>query len=178
MKDGSVGVNISSDGNQDNIGTTASVINSRFVGVTIAGILVQWTDDARVADNEFDRNEGGVSVDTHTPGGITGLTVEDNSMHDGYIGVHFQGNTDCSILNNVIRDHWRGIFVDSIMGCPEYEHQPGCFYASGNVISGNEVTGNFLDLFHHPYAVGNTWVDNTCQTKEGAEIPACTAPAP
>ena len=177
VKDASVGVNISSDGNQENVGSDASVINSRFCGVTIAGVLVQWTDDSRVEDNEFDRNEMGVLVDTHTPGGITGLTIEDNSMHDGHIGVHFMGNTDCSILDNVIRDHWRGVFVDSIMGCPEYEHQPGCFYASSNVISGNEVTGNFLDLFHHPYAVGNTWEDNTCQTKEGAEIPACTVPA-
>jgi hypothetical protein len=121
MKDGSVGVNISSDGNQDNIGTAASVINSRFVGVTIAGVLVQWTDDARVADNEFTKNEMGVLVDTHTPGGITGLTVEGNSIHDGYIGVHFMGNTESSILNNVIRNGWRGIFVDSIMGCPEYD---------------------------------------------------------
>jgi hypothetical protein len=178
VKDASVGVNISSDGNQENIGTTASVINSRFAGVTIAGVLVQWTDDARVADNEFTGNEMGVSVDTHTPGGITGLTVEGNSIHDGYLGVHFMGNTESSILDNVIRNGWRGIFVDSIMGCPEYEHQPGCFYAFGNVISGNEVMGNFIDLFHHPYAVGNTWGDNTCQTKEGAEIPACTAPAP
>jgi hypothetical protein len=179
VKNASVGVNISGDSGQGNVGTIASVINGRYVGVTISGVLVQWTNDSRVADNEFDRNEMGVYVDTHTPGGITDLTVENNSIHDGYNGVHFMGNTDSYILNNVIRDNaWRAILIDSIMGCPEDKHEPGCYYASGNVISGNEATGSFLDLWHHPFATGNTWTDNTCQTKEGAEIPPCTGPGP
>jgi nitrous oxidase accessory protein NosD len=175
MKDGSVGVNISSDGNEENIGSDVSVINSLFVGVTIAGVLVQWTDNARVADNEFTSCEVGVSVDTHTPGGITGLTIEDNSIDGGHIGVHFMGTSDSSILNNVIRNMWRGIFLDANMDCPDSSPGPECFYATDNVISGNQVTGNFIDLYHHEYAVGNTWENNICQTKEGAEIPACTA---
>jgi len=57
------------------------------------------------------------------------------------------------------------------MFCPELP----CFYSTGNVISDNVVTGNFIDLYHHPEATGNTWENNTCETKEGAEIPACTA---
>ena len=51
VKDASVGVNISSDGNQENVGSDASVINSRFVGVTISGVLVQVTDNSRIVDS-------------------------------------------------------------------------------------------------------------------------------
>ncbi len=174
----SVGVNVSSDGNPSNIGSDATIVNGRYVGVTIAGVLVQWTDDSLIAGNEFDHNEVGVSVDTHTPDGNTGLTIEANSIHDGYIGVHFMGNGDSNVLDNVMHNGWRGIFVDAIMGCPEDSHEPGCFYATGNMISGNTVTGYFIDLYHHLYATGNTWTNNICLTKEGAEIPACNGTPP
>ena len=48
------------------------------------------------------------------------------------------------------------------------------FYSTNNLISNNVVTGNVTDLSHHENAIGNTWVNNTCQTKEGDEIPDCT----
>jgi 3',5'-cyclic AMP phosphodiesterase CpdA len=35
-------------------------------------------------------------------------------------------------------------------------------------------TCDFIDLHHHPHATGNTWGNNTCQTKEGDEIPPCS----
>jgi hypothetical protein len=179
MKDGSVGVNISSDNDQSNDGSDATVMNSRFVGVTIAGVLVQCTDTSQVADNEFDRNEMGVMGDADTFGRISGLTLETNSIHDGYYGVIFLGITGSSVLDNVIHDNgWRGISLDSNMGCLFTPPGPECFYSTGNLISGNEATGNFLDLYHRENAVGNTWVGNTCQTKEGVEIPACTLPVP
>jgi len=179
VKDASVGVNISSDGNQENIGSTASVINSRFVGVTIAGVLVQVTENSRVADNEFTSNEMGVLADAVTFGRITGLTIEENSIHDGYNGIVFLGITESSILNNIILNNgWRGILLESNMDCLWGITGPQCFYSTANVVADNEVTGNFLDLYHRDLAVGNTWEDNTCQTKEGADIPACTAPGP
>ena len=49
-----------------------------------------------------------------------------------------------------------------------------CFDATGNVVADNEVTGIFIDLFHHEYASGNTWERNTCEKKQRAEIPECT----
>jgi hypothetical protein len=55
---------------------------------------------------------------------------------------------------------------------------PGCIYATGNVVSRNIATGSYQDLYHHELATGNTWTDNICQTKVGAEIPACTLPGP
>jgi hypothetical protein len=69
-----------------------------------------------------------------------------------------------------------GVLMDSIMGCPPDDHQEGCYYATNNLISGNHVTGAFRDLWHHPYATGNTWLNNTCQYWEGAEIEPCIAP--
>jgi len=179
VKDASVGVNISSDGNQENVGSDASVINSRFVGVTISGVLVQVTDDSRIVDSEFDDNEMGVLADAVALARITGLTIEENSIHDGYNGVVFLGITESSILNNVILDNgWRGILLESNMDCLWGITGPQCFYSTANVVADNEVTGNFLDLYHRDFSVGNTWEDNTCQTKEGAEIPLCTVPVP
>jgi hypothetical protein len=176
VKDASVGVNYGGSCNQELPRSSGSVINSRFVGVTIGGVLVQCTNDAWIADNEFDRNEVGVSAYGHDSGAITGLTVEGNSIHDGYNGVLFMGINGSSILDNVILDNaWRGISLESNMECL-YETGPECFYSTGNVVTNNEVLGNFLDLHHRENAVGNTWEDNTCQTKEGAEIPACTVP--
>ena len=92
------------------------------------------------------------------------------------IGVIFWGNTDCNILDNIIRDNAAvGIRLTSNQGCPE-EHEPGCFYATRNLISGNTVTGSFTDLYHHERATGNTWTNNICLTTEGTEIPPCIPP--
>ena len=179
VDDASVGVNISGWCNDTPKGSNVSVINGRYVGVTIAGVLAQCTESSLVAENEFSHNEAAVSVDNveiTPPGNISGLVIEDNSIHHGFIGVHFMGNFSCSILNNVMHDGWRGIFIDSAMGCDPEVYQSGCSYASSNVISGNVVTDYFIDLYHHPLATGNTWTDNTCDTTEGAEIPACIAP--
>ncbi len=176
VKDGSVGVNISSGSDQGiGGGSHASVINSRFVGVILAGVLVQWTDNARIADNEFIRCEEGVSVETKIPGGITGVTIEGNSIsHGSCVGIHFMGNSDSEVRNNVIHDMGLGISLEPNMDCP-YGPPEQCFFATDNVVSGNVVTGNDVDLRHDENAVGNTWENNTCETKEGAEIPACTA---
>ena len=174
MNRGSVGVNVDGDSSFGPSGSTATVINSRFVGAFVAGVLVQWTKNSRIADNEFINCETGVSVDTKAPGDTTGLIVEGNLMEGGFRGVHFWGTSDCEILKNVIREVSFGIFLDANMACPD-ERTPECFYATRNVISGNELTDNYMDLFHDENAVGNTWENNTCHRKRGAEIPACTA---
>lgn len=173
MQGGSVGVNFGGACDGSKPRTSGSVLDSLFVGVTIAGVLVQCTDDARIAHNEFDRNEVGVSAYGPFLGAITGLNVERNFMHYGYIGVDFRGVTGSVIGDNLMRNNaWRGIILQMNMGCPEVV--PECFYATGNIIAGNTVLGSFIDLNHHENALGNTWADNRCQTREGAEIPECT----
>ena len=154
-------------------GTDCEIINSRFFE-TVGGLLVQLTDNLRIADNEFVRSP--INVEEPWPGAITGITLEDNLIEDWYIGVYFLGGSNSTIRNNIVRDHdHRGIFLDSNMDCPD-PPTPDCFYATGNLVTGNTVTGNFTDLFHHPNAVGNTWENNICDTWEGAEIPGCIAP--
>ena len=175
VKDASVGVNISGNEHISN-GTVATVINSRFVRVNLGGILVQITEDSLVAHNEFDSCEEAIHADNMWDGRITGLIIQDNSMHGGFIGVHFMGIDDSYVLDNVIRDNWRGITLQSNMECLNIPNEPGCFYSNGNLVSGNQVSNNFLDLHHRDLSTGNTWTDNTCQTKEGAEIPPCIPP--
>jgi hypothetical protein len=171
VKTASVGVNLSGAG-----GSTGLVVNSRFVDVSIGGILIQGTDDARIADNEFARCP--INADEHVPGGITGVTIERNLIYNWGTGIHFRGGSSSTIQNNIIRDHVaEGILMDANMLCPQVP-TPDCFYATGNLVADNTVTGNRVDLRHHPNALGNTWTNNTCQTKEGAEIPACIPPGP
>jgi len=173
FRGGSVGVNISGDSSVGNNGSTAAVINSHFVGVG-AGVLIQFSEQARVANNTFTNCESGVVADLHImldPDGLFGITIESNFIDGGGVGIHFMGVSESSILNNVIRNYWRGIFLDANAGCPG---MPPCFYSTGIVVKGNTVLGNFIDLYHQESALGNTWENNKCQTKEGAEIPDCT----
>jgi len=177
VKDGSVGVNISGNEGISN-GTVATVINSRFVRVNIAGILVQITDNSLIADNEFDDNEYGISCDSMTVRRVTGLSIEDCSFHDCSDGIQFLAVEDSSILGNYLHDNGGGIILESNMECLDDPPPPGvdCFYSTGNLVSENVAIENFLDLRHDVNATGNTWIDNICQTKEGDEIPPCTAP--
>jgi parallel beta-helix repeat protein len=173
MTGGSVGVNISGASDTGHAGSTISVVNSRFTGVTIAGVLVQVTQDSRIADNEFINNEMGVMADSQVEGRVTGLTVENNRFIDGYLGIQFLGTADSVVSRNRFHGNWRGISLQSNMECLDILTGPACFYATGNVISHNLAVGNFLDLHHRDLAVGNAWIGNKCQTREGAEIPEC-----
>ena len=177
VKDASVGVNISGNEGISN-GTVGTVINSRFIRVNIGGVLVQITDNTRIANNEFDDNEVGVYCDSMYQRRITGLTIEDNSFHNGFNGVLFLAVEDSSVLDNFLHDNSAGIILESNMECLDEPPPSGCFYSTGNLVSGNVAVDNFLDFRHDVNATGNTWTGNTCQTKEGAEIPACTVPAP
>jgi parallel beta-helix repeat protein len=178
VKNASVGVNYGGACDDVLPRSSGTVVNSRFVEVNISGVLAQCTNNALITENEFDNNEMGIDVYGPDDTTIVGLTIEGNYIHDCFLGIKFHGNTDCSILNNVIRDNFQiGINLTKNHLCPEV-HEPGCFYATRNLISGNEVTGSFIDLYHHELATGNTWTGNTCLTKEGTEIPACTPPGP
>lgn len=174
VSDGGMGVDIS--GGLETPGTVATIVNSRFFGSHTHGILVQRTEQSLIADNEFDHCEEGVTCDTHLPGTITGVTVEDNSIRFSHVGVHFWGNESSSIVNNDIAFGWNGILLDQNMMCLDPLFEGECYFATDNVVSGNYVTNNYTDLRHHASATGNTWTDNICQSKEGAEIPPCTGP--
>jgi len=171
VKNASVGVNLSGAG-----GSTGLVFNSRFVDVSLGGILIQGTDDAQITDNEFARCP--INADEHVPGGVTGVTIERNFIYNWGSGIQFRGGSGSTIRNNLIHGHVSfGIFMDADMACPPTP-TPDCFYATGNTVTGNTVTDNRIDLGHHPNALGNTWIDNICETREGNEIPPCIPPGP
>ena len=168
-KNGSIGVNIGGAG-----GTNAVVINSRFIDPDLGGILVQETGNTRIASNEFRRTC--INTDEHAPGGITGVMIEHNSIVDWGDGIQFKGGSDSTIRYNLISGHEAcGIFLTVDKACPP-ESTPDCFFATGNLVSGNTVTDNNIDLCHHPDAIGNTWEDNICETTSGDEIPVCIPP--
>jgi hypothetical protein len=165
MNTGSVGVGL-------NFGAYGSVVNSRFHGALIAGVLLEGSDGARIADNHFVRNEIGVSGVGYIEDPISDLTVEANLFEGGFFGVRFQGISDSTVQDNVVKDNARGIFLEPNIRCQD-PPGPECYYSIGNVITGNTLVGNNLDLYHHELCVPNTWERNICRTKEGAEIQPC-----
>jgi hypothetical protein len=165
LNGGSLGVEI-------NFGSTGEVVNSRFLGAHIAGVLIEGTDGARIADNEFVRCEAGIGATSYESEPMTGLTIEANSIEEGHVGVSFQGISESTVRDNVVSGHWRGISLEPYLFCQD-PPGPKCYYSTGNLITGNTVVGNYGDLYHHENCVPNTWEWNICRTKEGAEIPPC-----
>jgi hypothetical protein len=137
---------------------------------------VYGTDDALITDNEFARCP--INIAEQTPGTVTGLLIERNFSYDWGSGIHFRGGSNSIISDNLVQDHIdSGIVMDANDTCPS-PPTPDCFYAIGNLITGNTATNNSIDLRHHPNALGNTWLDNVCETTEGIEIPPCIPPNP
>jgi len=166
LNGGSLGVEI-------NFKSTGEVVNSRFLGSKGAGVLVEGSEGARIAHNEFVRNEAGIGATSYKSEPITGLNIEANSIEDGFIGISFQGISESTVHDNIVRGHWRGISLEPYLNCQD-PPGPECYYSTGNVIAGNTVVGNFVDLYHHEACIPNTWDWNICRTKEGAEIPQCS----
>jgi len=166
LNGGSLGVEI-------NFGSTGEVVNSRFLGSKGAGVLIEGSEGARIAHNEFVRNEVGIGATSYESEPITGLTIEANSIEDGFIGVSFQGISESTVRDNIVRNHHRGISLEPYLNCQD-PPGPECYYSTGNVITGNTVLGNHVDLYHHKKCVPNTWEWNSCLTKRGAEIPPCS----
>ena len=63
------------------------------------------------------------------------------------------------------------------LGCLTPEPGWECFYTTNNAITDNETWGNVPDLYHYEESLGNIWDRNTCETKEGTEIPECILPS-
>jgi len=154
-----------------NFSSYGSVVNSRFLGASIAGVLIEGSDGARIADNEFVRNEFGIAATGPRREPISGLTVEANSIENGSIGISFGAISESTVRDNIVRGHSRGISLEP-SHCQD-PPGPECQYSSGNVITGNTVLGNIVDLYHHETCVPNTWERNFCRTTEGDEIPPC-----
>jgi hypothetical protein len=185
VRGGGVGVSFSFAGVCDpvNSPSNGTVRNSKFSDIKIAGIWIACCSSVLIEANDFSSSPGSVIVgegiqgDASFLGAVTGLTVKENFIHNTVIGVEFRGITKSSISNNYIFDNqaW-GIAIRQSLGCLNSEPHWECFYSTANVIADNETWGNGTDLYHFEKCLSNAWERNTCETKDGSEIPECTRP--
>lgn len=160
--------------------SNGTVRNSKFSDVYVAGIWIACSSSALIEGNDFSGCQDcmlGIQGDAPFLGAVTGLTIQDNFIHDTFLGIEFRGISQSSILNNFVFDNegW-GIAMRQSLGCLTPEPGWECFYSTANVIADNQTWGNFTDLYHYEDSLGNTWERNTCETKDGVEIPECTPP--
>lgn len=181
MRGGGTGVNFSYAGEACDpliSPSNGTVRNSRFTDVLLGGILVSCSSYAWIEGNNISSGyAGGIVGSGPFPGAVTGLVVKENVVRvDYYTGIDIGGATGSTILNNIVSGNYYGISLGPSLGCLNPETGWECFYPTGNVIADNQTFGNFTDLYHDAYSLGNTWERNTCKTKEGSEIPECTPP--
>jgi hypothetical protein len=95
------------------------------------------------------------------------LKVENNTIHGMRIGIALNGGlnggsyvTNSKIVGNHLTDNVLGMLVvDGV---------------TGNVFRSNILFNSiWLDLFQDVESTGNVWIDNSCETKFGDEIPDC-----
>jgi len=149
------------------------VLNSKFSEICVAAIWVACTSNVRIAGNDISTTGtgGGIQADAPFLGAVTGLTVEENYIHDLAIGIEFRGITKSTISNNIISGNsiW-GIALRQSLGCLTGEPGWECCYSTDNEVIDNQTSGNYLDLYHDEGSVGNIWERNTYETKEGSDI--------
>jgi hypothetical protein len=160
--------------------SNGTVTDSKFTEIDVAGIWISCSSNALIEGNDFSAPPGvGVGIQGDAPflGAVTGLTVKENFIHDTMIGIEFRGISESNVSDNYVFDNpiW-GIALRQSLGCLTPEPGWECFYSTNNVIADNETWGNGADLFHYEDSTGNTWERNTCETKQGAEIPECLPP--
>jgi hypothetical protein len=180
---GGAGVNFSFANVCDPVGgpNTGTVTDSTFCGVTVGAVYVACTAGVLVSNNVFtnDTDDGvGILAEAPFPGASSGLAIEGNTFRGYMMAIEFRGITQSTISDNNVTDNlsW-GIMLRWSFGC--MVPMPGwdCFYSTGNLITGNVALRNGIDLYHDEGSLGNIWDGNTCQTKEGVEIPECVPPA-
>jgi hypothetical protein len=184
VQGGGSGVNFSfayGDCDPVNRPSNGTVRNSRFSDIYVAGVLVACSSSAWIEGNDFSTAPGvgiGIQGDAPSEGDVTGLTIEDNTIHDTMIGIEFRGVITSNINDNHVFDnqYW-GIAMRQSVGCLTPESGWECFNSTGNLIAGNETWGSGIDLYHFEDSTGNIWTGNTCQTTQGADIPACIPPS-
>jgi hypothetical protein len=157
--------------------SNGEILNSTFSGASGASIYLTCSTDARVAGNNVVTDpQQGVAIFGEGPffSAVTGLLVEDNVVHDSFLGIQLRGVTDSTVTSNQVNDSvgW-GIAATQSLGCDEPIPGWECFFSTANLISDNVALGNSPDLYHDAGSTGNSWINNTCLTKIGIDIPDC-----
>lgn len=182
VRGGGAGVGFSFAGACDpvNAPNTGTVTNSRFSDIYIAGFYIACGINIRIEGNEISTYPGegmGLQVEAPHPNAVIGLNFTKNYVHDAMIGIELRRSLTANVHHNYIYNNSAyGVWVRHSLGCiapaPGWE----CFDSTNNTIADNETWGSGTDLYHHEDSTGNTWQGNTCETTEGADIPACLLP--
>jgi hypothetical protein len=150
---------------------SGKVSNSSFFG-SLSGISIGGAKNIKIAGNHISNcvdldvfSCAGLAVAYH--GMVSDLKVENNTIHGMRIGIVLHGVlnggylvTDSKIVGNHITDNFTGILVEG--------------GATGNVIRSNILFDSlWLDLQHDVDSTGNVWINNSCETKLGDDIPDC-----
>ncbi len=118
----------------------------------------------------------GISADADwpSPSLVTGVKIMRNHIHDNDgFGIKLDGVTNSEVKGNEVHVNTE----DGIALFVATDPTPDVA-STGNEIKDNVATGNgdgatSFDLSHDGGSSPNTWEDNQCVTKAGADIPAC-----
>ena len=92
---------------------------------------------------------------------LSEITIKNNHIHNSGFGVNANDLDGSVIFGNLIRNNSHtGIEIRRV--------------STGNRIKSNLTSGNTtVDLTHGDNSTPNTWKNNSCGTKFGADIPNC-----
>ena len=144
--------------------SNGTVRNSSFTGNWI-GVDLRNTTHAIVSRNHMRDCVffpgfpcDGISAGFAAP--VSGVRLRDNHIHNSRGGILLNDIFDSVITGNHIHNNAvSGIRLTN--------------GSDGNLIRSNLTFGNGVDLFHDTPSTPNKWKNNSCETKSGADIPAC-----
>jgi parallel beta-helix repeat protein len=142
------------------IPSSGEVTDSTIRG-SITGVTLHWGSEAKISNNH-------VSHCTPVGGWCRGIevwrstaSVKHNQVHDNYRGILISETRNSEIFANHVQDNGSGgIWLVN--------------NSTSNTIKSNLTSGNgVFDLHHQWLSTPNTWKDNSCETKDGIDIPDC-----
>jgi hypothetical protein len=151
--------------------TNGKITNSTFAETHI-GVGIFNTSDLTISNNHLSNIvptaacvEGAAIISVPFGAPRTGIKIKDNFIHDNLTGIDLSDLVAAvEIKGNQIRDNSGfGIGLLANSGTP----------STGNLIKDNITSGNGVDLIHDISSSPNAWKNNSCETKVGADIPAC-----
>ena len=151
--------------------TNVKVRNSTFTQTSFA-VDIFSTTDSTISNNHFSNGVGIAPKAIVASCGFcdvavprSGIKIFNNYIHDypGGTGILLRAVVDSKVSGNQVRDNGTGIALFQIAGSG----------STGNLIKNNITSGNGVDLFHDGTSSPNTWKNNSCVTRNGADIPAC-----
>jgi parallel beta-helix repeat protein len=161
---GAVGINLCPEFDPRDNGV---VMNSTFTGKALTGILDLYSSGILIQNNKFFDCQSSIFCEPGYPGAVSGIIMEDNEIFNNTVGVYLTGAIESIIRNNYI--HHNDMWGIGLM--PWGAEEDLEVYSKDNIITGNHVVWNGVDLAHCDSCTGNHWKGNKFYTKNGAEIP-------